>query len=360
MLSPLDDLPIHQVAQSMATVGTSDRNFYDRYYFNLHGGDGELFLAAGLGQYPNLGVTDAFVAVARGATQTVVRASRPLGPDRLDVRVGPLRVEVHDGLQRLRLICEETEGFALDVTWNAAVPAHEEPRMTLVAPHGRLLMDTMRFLQTGTWTGSLRLDGQTVDVTPDRFHGNRDRSWGVRPVGEPEPAGAATALPGLFWNYAIAQFDGFTVVYLAQEDQEGRRSIEEGVRLFPDGTVEHLGRPEHSLTFAKGTRLLDRAEVTFARGATLSARVLRRLHICKGTGYGFDPDWRHGMWQGPELVVQRRDFDTEDPAIVPLPGAIVDNLCEFTTGDGEVGYGLFEVMTMGPHPDYFAGWDDLA
>ena len=89
LLSPLDDLPIHQVAETMANVGTSDRNFYDRYYFNLHGCDDDFFLAGGIGQYPNLDVTDAFVCVNHGDTQTVVRASRPLGLDRLDTRVGP-------------------------------------------------------------------------------------------------------------------------------------------------------------------------------------------------------------------------------------------------------------------------------
>ncbi len=40
MLSPLDDYPIHQISEPMRFVGTSDRNFYDRYYFNIHGADG--------------------------------------------------------------------------------------------------------------------------------------------------------------------------------------------------------------------------------------------------------------------------------------------------------------------------------
>ena len=72
MLTPLDDLPIHQVAETMATVGTSDRNFYDRYYFNLHGCSDELFLIMGIGQYPNLGVQDAFACVRRGDKHRVV------------------------------------------------------------------------------------------------------------------------------------------------------------------------------------------------------------------------------------------------------------------------------------------------
>ena len=35
-LSPLDDYPVHQIPEVMRHVGTSDRNFYDRYYFNCH------------------------------------------------------------------------------------------------------------------------------------------------------------------------------------------------------------------------------------------------------------------------------------------------------------------------------------
>ncbi len=359
MLSPLDDLPIHQVAETMATVGTTDRNFYDRYYFNLHGCDDEFFLAAGLGQYPNLGVTDAFLAVAHGEQQSVIRASRPLGLDRLDTRVGPLHVEVLEGLRRVRLVCEETEGFALDVTWEGAIPAYEEPRMIMTAAHGRQLMNTMRFLQTGSWTGTLVLDGREIAVTPDRFWGNRDRSWGVRPVGEAEPAGIG-GMGVFFWNYVVARFDDSTLVYMAQEDEHGRRSMEEGVRLRPDGSVEHLGRPEHSLRFAPGTRLLTGATISFGGGEKLECEVLRPLHIAKQTGYGFDSDWRHGMYQGPDLVVQRHDMSTTGPDIVPIPGAIVDNVTRFTTADGAVGYGLFEVMTMGPHAQYFSAWDDTA
>ena len=359
MLSPLDDLPVHQVAETMATVGTTDRNFYDRYYFNLHGCDDDFFLAAGLGQYPNLGVTDAFLAVAHADKQTVVRASRPLGLDRLDTAVGPLRVEVLEGLKRVRLVCEETEGLALDVTWEGAIPAYEEPRMILTAPHGRQLMNTMRFLQTGSWSGTLVLDGREVAVTPDRFWGNRDRSWGVRPVGEAEPAGIG-GLGVFFWNYVVARFDDHSLVYMAQEDEHGRRQLEEAVRLHPDGSVEHLGRPEHALRFTPGTRLLSGATISFGNGEKLEAEVLRPLHISRQTGYGFDSDWRHGMYQGADLVVQRHDIDTTQPDVVPIPGAIVDNVARFTTSDGAVGHGLFEVMTMGPHAQYFSGWDDLA
>ena len=148
MLSPLDDLPIHQTALPVRQPATSDRNFYDRYYFNLHGCSGELFLVLGLGQYPNLAVQDAFACANRKGKHHVVRASRVLG-DRIDTSVGPFRVEVIEGLKRVRFVLEPTEHtIACDLTWQGAIPAFEEPRQ-YIRKHGRVLFDTMRFAQTG-------------------------------------------------------------------------------------------------------------------------------------------------------------------------------------------------------------------
>ncbi|MFT5032940.1 MAG: hypothetical protein ACI9OO_000871, partial [Bacteroidia bacterium] len=59
MLSPMDDYPLHQTSDVIRFVGSSDRNFYDRYYFNLHSSSDDLFMVMGMGQYPTLGVQDA-------------------------------------------------------------------------------------------------------------------------------------------------------------------------------------------------------------------------------------------------------------------------------------------------------------
>ena len=93
---PLDEYPIHQAPLSLRYVGSSDRNFYDRCYFNAHDRTGDLFLITGLGVYPNLGVTDAYATVRRGRPAVDVRCSdalerRPPAPG----RSGPYRVEVH-------------------------------------------------------------------------------------------------------------------------------------------------------------------------------------------------------------------------------------------------------------------------
>ena len=65
MLTKGDDFPIHQTPEPIAYAG-SDRNFYDRYFFNGYSTDGEVFFGAAHGVYPQLNIMDAiFIAVAQ-------------------------------------------------------------------------------------------------------------------------------------------------------------------------------------------------------------------------------------------------------------------------------------------------------
>ena len=189
-LSPLDDLLAHQTPETFDHVYTGDRNFYDRYYFNIHGCDDELFIVTGMGQYPNLDVIDAFVTVSYRDTHYCVRASRELGVDRLDTSVGPFKIEVLEGLRKLRLSCAPNEhGVDFDLVFDGFVPALEEP-VTYRRSGNRLMEHTQRFAQVGNYTGHINVDGKHFDVTPDRWMGARDHSWGIRPnVGEMEPVG---------------------------------------------------------------------------------------------------------------------------------------------------------------------------
>ena len=50
MLSAGDEYPIHQTPEPVAYSG-SDRNFYDRYFFNGYSADGSTFFAAAMGVY---------------------------------------------------------------------------------------------------------------------------------------------------------------------------------------------------------------------------------------------------------------------------------------------------------------------
>ncbi|MER6513384.1 hypothetical protein ABT158_41705 [Nonomuraea sp. NPDC001636] len=346
---------MHQTAQVMRHVATSDRNFYDRYYFNCHAGTDELMLIVGLGQYPNLGVTDAFALVRHGDLHRVVRASRELGPDRMDTRIGPFRVEVIEGLKRLRVILEPTEhGLSFELDWEGTIPATLEPRHFL-RRRERVMFDSVRLAQTGRWSGSIAVGDQVIPVTPDRWLGTRDRSWGVRPVGEPEPPGIQANDPGTFyWLYTPMKFDDHAILCIIQEDHRGRRLLEEAVRVWTDGREEeYLGRPDYRPVYAPGTRDVVDAVIAFSppggRPFEVRCTPVLPVHLMAGTGYGLEPDWRHGMYQGPRTVVQAVTYRLPDDAA--RMWGLVDAVGRFEY-DGLVGHGLYEYWALGPHPSF--------
>lgn len=359
-LSPLDDFPVHQIAEVVRHPATSDRNFYDRYYFMGHGSspDAPMFVT-GLGQYPNLSVQDAFVLVRQGTRHKVVRASRVLGPDRMDLSVGPYRVEVVDGLETLRVVLEPNDhGVCFDLTWTGAIKPLLEPRH-FIRSCERVVFDTQRFAQTGRWAGTLTIDDETIELAGDAWRGTRDRSWGVRPVGEPEPPGISATGAGAplmaMWNYDPIMFDDYSILYMCSEHADGHRDLVDASRVWndPDRPVENLGSPRHAHEFVPGTRRLARSALSFpdAPGGPIEVEVTPMIdaHIGVGTGYGMDADWRHGMYQG-DLVVQGVDLDTEKDADRLF--GIVDSAARFETDTGDVGYGLHEYMFLGPFPRY--------
>lgn len=357
MLTPLDDYLVHQTPDTVDRVFSSDRNFYDRYYFNLHACDDELFMVMGLGQYPNLAVQDAFACVTRKGLHHVVRASRVMG-DRMDTGVGPFRVEVIEGLKRVRFVLEPSEhSISCDLTWQGAIPAFLEPRQ-YIRKYGRVLMDTLRFAQTGYWTGTLQVGGETFAVTPDRWWGTRDRSWGVRPVGEAEHPGIRRdegQITGM-WNYSPMQFPGYSLLYILNETNSGERPIEEAVRVWndPARAPEWLGRPEYEHELKPGTRLVESSVLHFphAPGGSMHVKVtpLLTAYIAIGTGYGMEADWRHGMYQG-DLVVQGLVKDVAEIADFGQYG-LVDHVARFEVSDGTVGYGLHEHGFWGAFDKY--------
>ena len=123
-----------------------------------------------------------------GDTQTAVHLSDAIDQDRLNQHVGAYRVEVVEPLRKLRIVLDETDGIAADLTWEGLFDAvQEQPH--IMRRGNRITLDAQRFAQAGTWSGRLLIDGQEIDVDPTRWIGTRDRSWGIRPVGEAEPVG---------------------------------------------------------------------------------------------------------------------------------------------------------------------------
>jgi hypothetical protein len=363
---PLDEYPIHQTPLSLRYVGTSDRNFYDRAYFNAHDRTGDVFFVAGLGVYPNLGVTDAYGTVRRGDRQWTVRCSDALGDDRLSPAVGPFRIEIAEPLRRLRMICDTADrGLGFDLTWEGSFPAVMEQRHIMRAG-ARAILDASRFAQVGSWAGTVSVDGEDITVDPDVWVGTRDRSWGIRPVGEGEPAGRPADDPtrGLWWLYVPIRFDEFALVVIVQEEPDGYRTLNDATRVWPDGRVEQLGWPEVDIVYRPGTRIPERAtlQLTERGGKPLTVEVesLGYVALHVGAGYGGDPDWGHGQWRGRGWV-DSAVYDLTDPAIVArIPFGVIDHVGRATI-DGMEGWGLFEHGTMGRHdPSGFTDWDSVA
>jgi hypothetical protein len=210
--------------------------------------------------------------------------------------------------------------------------------------------------QTGRWTGSITAGAETLEVAPQTWWGIRDRSWGIRPVGEAEPAGIQSRGPGtLYWLYAPVQFEDHAILCIVQEDQDGRRLLEEAVRVWPDGTREYLGRPAYEPAYAEGTRDVVSARIGFSppggKPFDLHATLPLPVHLMAGTGYGLEQDWRHGMYQGPDLVVQGVSYDLSWPQDAARMWGMVDAVGKFEY-EGHTGYGLYEYWALGDHPSF--------
>ena len=161
MLTKGDDFPIHQTPEPIAYAG-SDRNFYDRYFFNAYAPDGSAFLAIAYGVYPALSVADAHIAVVKDGKESCLHASRILGYERMDLAVGPIRIDVLEPLQRLKVTITKTDGIAGEITFEGRAFPIEEPRF--VRRNGpRLFMDYTRLTQNVRASGWVEVDGQRIE-----------------------------------------------------------------------------------------------------------------------------------------------------------------------------------------------------
>jgi len=365
MLSSADDYLLHQTHEPIRYAGTSDRRFYDRYFFTGHACSDQLFFMVGLGCYPNLGVIDAFASISYENKQLTVRGSRELGADRTNTNdVGPISVVVREGLKRLVVRCEHgSHPVEFELEWTAAIEAIEEPPIfnrTL----GRVIEQGTRLIQTGYWTGFIQVSGRRFELSPAASWGARDRSWGVRSMGlEREPRGLQQARGAAFnrpplWIWSPMQFPSGTIHFNISEHASGLRDAETVLSvpsLNREASLEVLGWPDHNLRLDPRTReLLDGSVVSFrnSRGDTHTVTLtpLRRSYLRAGTGYGGPDKWRHGMYMG-ERWADWVEYDLNDSATTAVIGP-AHVLCRMQKSDGEVGYGTFETQVFGAYPKY--------
>lgn len=349
MLIPLDDYPVHQTPEPLVHPATGDRNVYDRYFFNGYAADGSLFFAAALGVYPNRSVIDAAFSVVHNGVQTSVHASGRAPADRARTEVGPVAVDVLEPLRRLAVrVGDNPAGVEADLTFTARSQAIEEPRFTYRVG-GRTVMDYTRLTQFGAWAGRIEVDGDVTEV--DGLWGCRDRSWGVRRVGEREVE-APGPEPQFFWLWAPLNFEDRCLHFDVQEDGHGRRWHANG-DVVPvvgaPGDAWRAGTVDHQVTWRPGTRRAGGAVLRLTpedgREEVVELEPVLDFQML-GLGY-LHPEWGHGMWKGEEAVAgERWELSELDP--LALHHLHVQSLCRARWGERE-GMGILEQLVIGPH-----------
>jgi hypothetical protein len=360
VLTKADDFPIHQTPEPIAFAGT-DRNFYDRYFFNGYSADGAMFLAAAFGVYPHHGIMDGALSFVLDGVEHSVHVSRQFRMERMDTQVGPFSIEVIEPLRRLRVKLDRNEhGLTADLLFTARSRPMEEPRFTRRIG-AATFMDLTRLTQHGTWSGWVEIAGRRVTVDPS-WRGARDRSWGVRPIAS-NPFGSNFQF---YWLWAPLNFDDRTVLFDINEDAAGRAWHWNGmIAEVGEAEPEPMRAVSHSLRFKPGTRHAAAATLTLqpwrAAPITIALEPLWNFYML-GIGYGH-PEWGHGAAKG-EFAIGGGRLALAEVDERGRHHQHIQSLVRATmTGDGKtrIGLGAFEQLIVGPHaPSGFTQMLDMA
>ena len=364
-LTTLDDYPWHQSITPFPLPATSDTRFNDGYYFGFFARG--YFVFFGMRLYPNTNVIDGYGGAMVNGEQRNVRASRALRPRVQELEVGPLQLHVVEPMKRQRLVLlENPTGVTYDVTFTASADAYLESA-DIHYRRGRLLNHVLRYTQLARVTGTLTVDGESIEV--DQWYGDRDHSWGIRASMGPRVSIKGVELTRgdprairIWMPFEVGDHTGF---FSLHEDSEGRRLDFDGMLLAADGTMTELVDVQHSFRYTPGsTRLIGGDYVlTDEHGATHEYSFETVAHPVSPQGYGYVNGWADGqspgVWRGAEHLEHDR-FDVSNPAVKSGPDRLPEekrfDACEYaveiTGPNGATGMAQIEHMVYGPYRPY--------
>ena len=208
MLSKQDDFIGHQLPTTFDHVMSSDPAWMERLWYTGHpvpGGD--FIFDIGLGWHPNRNVMDGFAGVAFGGKQYNFRVSRRLRPNPLETTIGPLEIEILEGLRHHRLTLKPNEsGLAFDLEFLATMNPHEEGEH-FRRRSGRVTEHMARAQQLGAYRGWIEVAGERREISQANWLGQRDHSWGIRAeMRTDETNPPLTFYPPFFYCWTTAQF----------------------------------------------------------------------------------------------------------------------------------------------------------
>jgi hypothetical protein len=361
VLNKLDEYPIHQTPEPIAHSASSDRNVYDRSWYNGYSEDGDRYFGVAMGLYPHRGVLDcAFSVVERGGRQHSFFASRRAPLERSEMSAGPFRIEVVEPMRRIRVVLDDNAtGLACDLAFSARTAPIEEKRQTMVSGTRRAL-DLTRFDQFGRWTGTIRHPDGEIAVDDARWWGTRDRSWGNKQVGEPESGGPPVAFRGTAFVWCPLVWEDHVTHAMFYDGPDGDATFRDAMTAplytseaaIPDPvlpTDTRMPSCAHRLTLEPGTRFPSHAELDLfdadGRVQTLELDSVLRFHM-KGIGYGH-PVWGHGRWHG-ELEIGGESFDPAELAPDARENVHVQHVVRGNDGE-QRGIGVLESAIFGAY-----------
>ena len=374
MLTSFDEFFIHQTTHPLTKTYSDEPNRYDRSFFNGYSGNGRTFFGAAIGRYPNIGIQDCSFTFARDDIQHSFFASKRMSDDPADMSVGPFRIEIIEPMMKFCLHIDENEtGISANLEWHPRTANFLEDHQNLGPSEIGVSMETTRFNQFGKWTGIITVAGETIVIDTDPFWGTKDRSWGIRPIGEPVARKSSDPLKGLKFFWAPIHWENHATHMSVFEGDAGQRWHWDGFQLpaYPTpeeipgiedvGGIQRALSVDHDFRWRQGTRRVSGGTISMnisdSDPLVMEIKPLLTVQM-KGLGYGH-PKWGHGRWHG-EFVCGAETWSLKDIDPLAKENIHVQEVVSVRCGD-QRGIGVLEQLVFGPYPKYdFSNFLDAA
>jgi hypothetical protein len=363
----------HQIVETFATVAESDHSWTEKIWVSIATADGSVQADFGLGKYHNRGVIDGFGGVSRGREQWTVRGSRELvsGPE--TAAIGPIRYEIINPLEKIRVHLEpnDVQPIAFDLVLSGVTPPFfEERNLVRSRLTNRVDVNVIRYHQGGWATGTIEVEGESYELKGRGAFGFRDHSWGVRQgvgVAPSDLIGSTTAIdrgavarrgimkwtPSFFGRADGSYYE--TAIFLTG----GGWDYSSAYVNEADGTQFRVRSVEPRITYDPRTRFVRSGELCLLMESG-EERVVEvdalgeSGFFLKTAGYG---SWRghiHGAWMGPLHLDGEHIEDCWSDENLNLLGQFRDTPVRVREGDS-VGYGIMESIITGSWPEFGLG-----
>jgi hypothetical protein len=332
MLSKYDEYPVHQAPRPFAHIPSTDFSWDEGYYFGAFSVDDQVYLLTGMRVNPNADMIGGYAIINVAGRQYSVRFSR-CWRQQIDTVIGPLHYEFIEPMKSVRLWLEANDSaLSFDITWTGVAPAFEEDHH-VAETRGRVTTDQTRYSQPGQCNGFIQFEGKRYDMTPGRWSGDRDHSWGLyadrKPLGghhqwlPPQPVPDVPRALRFWTLFEAGDWSGF---YHLHESPEGKQVKMNDVFGTPfegmlfngwNGPTVKLAAASHELKFLPDTRIFNSGAIHLkddqGRAWRQNFEVASPPWVVQTMGYT-PGSWKDGgtmhTYHGNEtLVIEWDDFD---------------------------------------------------